>query len=211
MSVSDEHLDRLVELVRQDAQARAAELAHLNELLEERTQVLERQLGKRANAAKWYAGLAGMLAILIGIWVYSLMEGMSESIDTLSSSIGGVQTYMKGMGSGELGKGEAGFMSAMARDTEQMTVDIGIMRKAMQQVTGDIGAMRKVMEGMRADIGSMNSTIVSLSGDMRQMNNNVAGMAQSIGRMDRSVSRLSLGAGSLRGPFPGMNSVMPWR
>lgn len=211
MSAADEPPQRLIEIVRQDAQARAAELAHLNELLEERTQMLERQLGRRASTAKWFAVVAGLLAIIVGIWVYTLMQGVSGSIEQMSHRVGGMQTYMKHMGAGQPPTGEASFMSAMARDTDKMTVDIGLMREAMQQLTGDIGAMRTGMEGMRGDIGSMNKTMRSLGRDMQLMNKNVAGMAQSMARMDQSVSRLSYGADSLRAPFPTMDSVMPWR
>ena len=211
MSADDERLDRLVEIVRQDGQARAVEMANLNRLLEERTQVLERQLGKRANAAKWYAVLAGLLAVMVGVWVYSLMLEMSRNVGDMSTHVGQMQVYMKNLGGGESGKGAASFMSGMAHDTDQISVDIGIMRKAMQQVTGDIGAMRTVMEGVRVDIGSMNGIMGNLGGDMRLMSDDVAGMARSMGHMNRSVDSLARGADALRAPFPTMDSVMPWR
>lgn len=211
MVSGEDSVERLVEALRQDAQARTLELANLNEQLEERSRVLERQLGKRAGAAKWYAMLAALLAIGVGAWVYTLMLQMSQDVDSMSQRIGQMQIYMRNMGAGKPAKGESGFLAGISQNTGRMSADTVAMREAMQAMSGDISGMRQAMEEMRGNIGNMNRTMGSLGNDMKDMTDNVAGMAKSIGYMNRSVGRLSRDADSLRGPFPGMNSVMPWR
>ena len=213
MSVSEEQLDRLAGILRQDAELRAAELARLNEQLEERTAVLERDLARRARAARWYTMLMILVVIGVGVWVYLQMHRMaggSGNTDALARQIGQMQVYMKNMGGGTPRKGEAGFMASMAHDIDKMSNDIGVMRGAMEKVAKDIGVMRRSMQAMRDDIGAMNGTLASVSADMNMMNQNVDTMARSIDYMTQSVSRLTNGGTGMRGTFPPMNSVMPW-
>ncbi len=209
MEAGTEPLERLLEVVREEAQRQTAELRGINAQLEERTRVLERQLGRRANAAKWYALVAGLVAVMVGFWVYSLMQHMASSVDGMSSHVGKMQVYMKNMSAG--GQGNGSSVSAMNTTLDRMAKDTAIMRAAMEQVTGDIRAMRSAIEGMRGDIGSMNRTLAGLTGEMQMMGDNVASMAQSLDYMNRNVGRLSRDVnGGFRGPFPSMDSVMPW-
>lgn len=209
MDAGTEPLRQLIELIREEARQQTAELRGINAQLEERTRVLERQLGRRASAAKWYALVAGLVAVTVGFWVYSLMQPMASNVDQMSSHIGKMQTYMRNMGSG--GQGRDGSMGVLASTLDQMAKDTAIMRAAMEQVTGDIRAMRSAIDGMRGDIGSMNRTLATLTGQMQMMGDNVASMAQSIDYMSRNVGRLSRDVnGGFRGPFPSMDSVMPW-
>lgn len=209
MEAGTEPLQQLLEAIREEARQQTAELQGINARLEERTRVLERQLGRRVSAAKWYALVAGLVAVMVGFWVYSLMQQMSASVDGMSSDIGQMRVYMKNMGRGGPAQANAG--SAMAKDLARMASDTAIMRAAMQQVTGDIRAMRSAIEGMRGDIGSMNRTLAGLTGQMQMMGDNVASMAQSLDYMNRNVGRLSRDVnGGFRGPFPSMDSVMPW-
>ncbi|RMG34239.1 MAG: hypothetical protein D6720_09850 [Gammaproteobacteria bacterium] len=202
-------MQQLVEVIREEARQQTAELRAINEQLEARTRVLEQQLGRRASAAKWYALVAGLLALMVGFWVYSLMQPMAANVDAMSSHLGKMQGYLRNLNAG--GPGRPGSMAGgTGKNLDRMAEDIGIMRAAMQQVTGDIRAMRTAIEGMRGDIGSMNRALSGLMGQMQMMGDNVASMAQSLDYMNRNVGRLSRDVNGFRGPFPSMDSVMPW-
>ena len=207
MATSEQALERLLEAVQQDAQSRARELEHLNAQLEERTRVLEQQLGKRAGGARWLALLAMLLALIVGAWVYTLVINLGNEMQGMSSQMSGMHAYMKNMGAGVPVEGESSYLSSMAHDIHQMSGDIAAMRVEMTQVSGDIGVMRTAMTEMRGDIGSMNTAMASMGQDMTDMRENIGGMAHSLGTMNRSVGRLSRDAQNLREPFRG---IMPW-
>jgi len=207
MGPSEESIERLVEVVRQDAEVRTRELENLNQHLEERNRVLEKQLGKRASAAKWYAALAGLVAVIVGVWVYSLILNLGRDMHDMSTQMQQMHVYMQNMAAGDPVEGEASYMSSMAHNIDRMADDIGVMRIEMKQVSGDINVMRTAMTDMSGDIGKMNVAMHDLGGDMKSMRENIGGMAQSVGHMNRNVGRLSRDAQNLRNPFPGM---MPW-
>jgi len=207
MGPSEESIERLVEVVRQDAEVRTRELENLNQHLEERNRVLEKQLGKRAGAAKWYAALAGLVAVIVGVWVYSLILNLGRDMHDMSTQMQQMHVYLQNMAAGDPVEGEASYMSSMAHNIDRMADDIGVMRIEMKQVSGDINVMRTAMTDMSGDIGKMNVAMHDLGGDMKSMRENIGGMAQSVGHMNRNVGRLSRDAQNLRNPFPGM---MPW-
>ena len=207
MAPSDETLERLVELVRQDAAARGRELEHLNERLEERNRLLEKQLGRRAGAAKWFAAVAGLAAIITGVWVYALILNVGHDMHDMSTQMQQMHVYMQNMAAGEPLEGDASYMASMAHNIDRMADDIGVMRVEMNRVSTDINVMRTAMTDMSGDIGKMNIAMHDLGGDMKSMRENIGGMAQSVGHMNRNVGRLSRDAQNLRNPFPGM---MPW-
>lgn len=95
MSDGDGNIERLVALVRQDAQTRAAELDRLNELLEQRIQVLEQKLSKGAMASRWFAALLALLLMTTGGWIYFIILEVSSSVGDMSSDIGQLQGYLK--------------------------------------------------------------------------------------------------------------------
>jgi len=200
-------VERLIEVVQQDAATRARELAHLNEQLEERNRLLERQLSRRASAAKWLAALAGLVAVIAGVWVYALIEHLGRDMSSMSTQMQRMHGYMQNMAAGEPVEGGASYMSSMAHNIDRMADDTEVMRSAMQQVSGDINVMRVAMTNMSGDIGKMNLAMTDLGKDMKSMRDNIGGMAQSVGHMNRNVGRLSRDAQNLRNPFPGM---MPW-
>jgi hypothetical protein len=217
MVASDTGMGRLVEVLQQDTEARTRELAELNTQLEERNQLLQRQLGNKAAVAKWLALLGILLAVLVGAAVYQLMRQMTGDIGNMATKIEQMQIYMKNMGGGLLNDGEAGFMSSiarntdsMARNTNSMTQDIGAMRKAMLQVSNDMGRMRLAMEQTRGDIGTMNQAMGSMGIDIKSVSDNISVMARSVGLMNRNVGRMSRDSQYLNNPMRSMDSVMPW-
>ena len=207
MAASDETLEKLVELVRQDAEARTRELEGLNERLEERNRLLEKHLGRRAAAAKWYAAVAGLAAVIVGVWVYSLVVNLGRDMHDMSGQMQQMHVYMQNMAAGEPVEGASSYMASMAHNIDRMADDIGVMRVEMERVSTDINVMRTAMTDMSGDIGKMNVAMHDLGGDMKSMRENIGGMAQSMGHMNRNVGRLSRDAQNLRSPFPGM---MPW-
>jgi len=211
MVASDSGIGHLVEVLQRDGEARTRELADLNAQLEERNRLLQRQLGNKVAVARWFGLLGVLLALLVGVWVYQLMQRMSGDIDNMATKIAHMQVYMKNMGGGQLNEGEAGFMSSIARNTDSMSADIGAMRKAMQQVSNDMGDMRLSMEQTRANIGSMNQVMGDMGNDMKSVTGNIAVMARSVGHMNQNVGRLSRDSQYMGDPLRAWDSVMPWR
>jgi len=207
MLTGEDALERLLDAVREDAQTRAQELARLNEQLEERNRLIEKRLGRSGSAAKWFASLAMLLAVVVGAWMYLLVMNLGNDVNGMSSQMTQMHGYMKNMAAGKPVAGEASYMSSMAHDIHRMTDDIAAMRVEMKRVSGDIGVMRTAMTDMRSDIGKMNGSMDGMGSDMKSMRDNIDGMAQSLGHMSRNVGRLSRDAQNLRNPFPGM---MPW-
>lgn len=186
-------LQDLMVAVREDAQARANEFARLSEQLEERNRLLEQQLGRRINGAKWFSLLAVVAALVIGVWVYMLVLHLGQDVNGMSQQMGQMSGYMKNMAaSGPVEDGDS-YMSSMAHDIHRMSEDMAAVRVGIEQVSSDIGVMRTAMTDMRGDIGSMNTSMNGMRGDMKHMS--------------RNVGRLSRDAQNLSEPFRGM---MPW-
>jgi hypothetical protein len=207
MVTGDDALERLLAVIQRDADARTRELAKLNEQLETRNQLLEKQLARRAGAAKWFALVAGVAALVVAGWVYLLVLNLGDEFNGMSAQMGQMHGYMKNMAAGEPVEGQDSYMSSMAHDIHRMSNDIAAMRIEMTQVSGDIGVMRTAMTQMGGDIGNMNGAMGEMGGDMKSMRQNIDGMAQSLNHMGRNVGRLSRDARQLRDPFGGM---MPW-
>ena len=193
MPNGEKALQDLMVAVREDAQARANEFARLNDQLEERNRLLEQQLGRRINGAKWFSLLAVVAAVVIGVWVYMLVLHLGQDVSGMSQQMGQMHGYMKNMAAGEPVEGGDSYISSMAHDIHRMSEDMAGVRVEIQQVSSDIGVMRTAMTDMRGDIGSMNTSMNDMRGDMK--------------RMSRNVGRLSHDAQNLREPFRGM---MPW-
>jgi methyl-accepting chemotaxis protein len=200
-------LQDLVAGVREDAQLRANEFARLNDQLEERNRLLEQQLGRRINGAKWFSLLSLVAALVIGVWVYLLVLHLGQDVNGMSQQMGQMHGYMKNMAAGEPVAGGDSYMSSIAHNIHRMSEDMAAVRVGIQQVSNDIGVMRTDMTDMRGDIGSMNASMNDMRGDMKHMRENIGGMAQSLSRMSRNVGRLSRDAQNMREPFRGM---MPW-
>jgi len=183
MSNNENALQDLMMAVREDAQARANEFARLSEQLEERNQLLEQQVGRRINGAKWFSLMAVVVALVIGVWVYMLVLHLGQDQNGISQQIGQMHGYMKNMAAGEPIEGGDSYMSNMAHDIHRMSEDMAAVLVEMQQVSSDIGVMRTAMTDMRG------------------------GMTRSLSQMSRNVGRLSNDAQNLREPFRGM---MPW-
>lgn len=207
VETGSEALERLLVALRQDAEARSGELERLNQQLEERNSLLQKQLEKRVSGARWLALLGMLMALIVGAWVYTLVLKLGNDMQDMSGQMRHMHGYMQNMAAGEPVQGQASYLSSMAHDIHQMSADISAMRDEMTQVSGDIGVMRVAMTDMRGDIGSMNTAMTSMGSDMGDMRENISGMAQSLGSMNRNVGRLSRDAQNLREPFRGM---MPW-
>ena len=69
MVTGETGLEQSAEDLTQEGRDRSGGLEQLNALLEERNRLLELQLGKKANAAKWFALLGMVLALIVGAWV----------------------------------------------------------------------------------------------------------------------------------------------
>jgi methyl-accepting chemotaxis protein len=197
-------LQDLMAVVREDAQARANEFTRLNEQLEERNRLLEQQLGRRINGAKWFSLLAMVAAVVIGVWVYMLVLHLGQDVSGMAQQMNG---YMKNMVVGESVEGGDSYISSIAHDIHRMSEDMAVVRVEIQQVSSDIGMMRTATTDMRGGIGRMNTSMNDMSGDMRHMRENIGGMAQSLSKMSRNVGRMSRDTQNLREPFRGM---MPW-
>lgn len=210
MLADEKSLDRLVEVLQGQGERRNQELAELAAQFEQRNALLERQLGRKGRATFWLASLAFLLAVAVGGWVYLLMQRMADNVDHMASRIGQMQTYMRNMGAGQPEADGAGFMYSIARNTDNMSQDIGSMRGAMFQVSGDIATLRGDMQQMRDDIGSMNQVMGGMGGDIKLVSGNIAKMAQSVGHMNRNVGRMSRDNPYMRDPMRAMDSVIPW-
>ena len=193
-------LQDLMVVVREDTQARANDFARLNEQLEERNRLLEQQLGRGINGAKWFSLLAVVVALVIGVWVYMLVLHLGQGLDSMSQQMGQMHGYMKNMAVNKSIEGGDSYISSMAHDIHLMSEDMAVVRIEMQKVSSDIGVMRGAMTDMREDIGIMNTS-------MNDMRENIGGMSRSLSHMSRNVRRLSRDAQNMGEPFRGM---MPW-
>lgn len=196
-------IQNLVEVLQEDLKIRSKQLEQMNALIETRNQLLTEQVTKQNQMPKWYAGIAGLVAVIIGLWVASLIISMVDDMNNMSAKMSFMETYMKNMGEGDRASGEASYMASMAGNMSKMSTD---------------------MAAMRQDMGAMNTSMGTMSGDMSQMNNNVGTMTKAVDSMSGSVGRMNVDTNIMRNgvqrmardtgymgqPFRAMDSVVPW-
>lgn len=206
----DKTLEKLVSLLQDDINTRTEQLMEMNRQLEARNRLLEQEITKKATPYKWYSGIAGLAAIVVGIWVFSLIWHMVDDMNHMA-------VYMQNMGASEADTPVAGskkleksYMHAMSDDMQSMRKDMGAMNVAMTEMRQDMHAMQGDIGTMNTSMSTMNDAMVLMSHDMHTMNQNVGGMAQSVGGMNYNVSRMARDTDIMKEPFRVMDDFIPW-
>jgi len=207
---SDEGLDRLVGILKKDLRTRNPQLIELNQQLDRRNDLFEQQLAKCAHTYKWYAGLAGTVAVIFGIWVFTKIVHTVDDMGNTSDRMSEMQLYMKNMGEGSLHEGESNYTESMAAIIQNMSGDIRSMNEVIDSMGGGMGAMRGSMEGMSDTMSIMRVAMDGVNGDVRHMTDDVSGMNHSVGYMNQSVGRMARDIDYMKEPFEAMDDFMPW-
>lgn len=225
------NVQELIGVLRDDVAARADQMSEMNALLEERNRLLQeqneatrREMTERLSAQdkqggryRWYTGLLGVVAVVVGAWVMTIIVSITDDMDKM-------RLYMQNMGE-ERGphanpsymQSMASNMSTMRGDMQAMRISMGDMDGSMGQMSGDMKAMKKSMGTMQGDITVMSSSMGNMSQDVAQMNGSMGSMTQSIQRMNydtavmrTGVANMSSDTNAMGQPFRAMDAVMPW-
>lgn len=230
-------IERLIEILREDLELRAQSVAQLNDLIDKRNELLAGQQGERTEQvradlrqeldverqrnkrAKWYTGILGVFAVLVGAVLFYLVYMMAVDMNRM-------EDYMYNMGHAvgdERVKRRdhkatgTSYMAAMAEDMAQMRQDIRAMNGHMAAMRDDIGVMRiamidmdDTMSDMGNDMSAMSNDMHTMSGDMRTMNGTMGRMQFDTLLMRQGVGTMSNDMGAMGVPFRAMNSVAPW-
>lgn len=201
-SAQMERLDALIAMYNQKASADAARRDKV-------VRDLEQEFGaehERTQRAKWYTGVFGLIAVIVGVvlfyWIFEMVEDMNRMED-----------YMYNMGHGQNDdrpalEGERkvigmGYMDSMADNMQTMREDIGAMRLAMTRMDAGIGHMSGDMGAMRADMGAMSRDMTTMSATMALLRHDTTLLSIGVGGMSNDTR--SMGA-----PFRAMDSLLPW-
>lgn len=225
-------LQDLIVTLRRDLELRAQQLDKLNELIDRRNTLiaeanqehvarvredLEQQMDverERNKRAKWYTGILGVFAVLMGGVLFLLVVMMALDMDDM-------EAYMYNMGHSDRDGLRAAederkargpsYMFSMAEDMNQMRADMGSMNAQMTAMRGDIGQMRVAiidmdgtMDTMGTDIGVMSTDITSMNASMGRMQYDVLLMRQGVGNMATDTGAMSV-------PFRAMDQFVPFR
>ncbi|KXX64246.1 hypothetical protein [Marichromatium gracile] len=155
--------------------------------LEQRLHIEER----RHTRAKWYTGVLGLFAVLIGAVLFYLVFMMARDMNRM-------EDYMYNMGHAT--------DDARTRPFEFKTQG----ESYMATMAGDMGAMRTSMEAMREDMGQMRVSIVGMSDDMSQMNTTMGRLQYDVLLMRQGVGGMASDTRAMGVPFRVMDSMVPW-
>lgn len=225
-------LQDLVATLRQDLEMRSQQLDKLNELIDRRNTLiaqandehaarvrkdLEQQMDverERNKRAKWYTGILGVFAVLMGIVLFVLVVMMAFDMNRM-------EAYMYNMGHADRdGKVAAkderksagpSYMFSMAEDMNQMRADIGSMNAQMTGMRGDIGQMRVAIIDMDGTMAAMGADMGTMSTDMTNMNASMGRMQYDVLLMRQGVGNMATDTGAMSVPFRAMDQFIPFR
>jgi len=227
-----EVVERLVATLKADLDLRAQQLERLNDLIDRRNTLLaeqnteeavkvkedlEQQMDmerERTKRAKWYTGILGFFAVLMGIVLFTLVVMMAFDMNRM-------EAYMYNMGhadpDGEVAakdkrkSGGPSYMFTMARDMNQMRADMASMNVQMTGMRGDMGQMRGAIIDMDGTMSSMGNDINRMSTDMATMNGTMGRMQYDTLLMRQGVGDMATDTGNMSVPFRAMDHFIPFR
>jgi hypothetical protein len=225
-------VERLVAALKEDLSIRAQQLERLNDLLDrrnalaaehnaERAQKLKDELQQqmdvereRNKRAKWYTGILGVFAVLMGGVLFLLVVMMALDMNRM-------EAYMYNMGHADQdGKVAAddkrksagpSYMFSMARDMSQMRNDMASMNAQMTAMRDDIGQMRVAIIDMDGTMGGMGVDMGRMSTDMTAMNASMGRMQYDVLLMRQGVGNMATDTGAMSVPFRAMDQFVPFR
>ncbi|AHF05590.1 hypothetical protein MARPU_12935 [Marichromatium purpuratum 984] len=195
-------IDALIQALREDTAQRARLSDQLERLLA--ASGPERQLNdisgldrrlhieeRRHSRAKWYTGVLGLFAVLMGGVLFYLVFMMAHDMNRM-------EDYMYNMGH-------------TAGDTRVRPSEFKTQGESyMAAMAGDMGSMRTSMEAMRDDMGRMRVSIVEMSDDMTQMNTTMGRLQYDVLLMRQGVGGMASDTRAMGIPFRVMDSMAPW-
>jgi hypothetical protein len=223
-------IERLVDVLRQDIDLRMQALERMNELIERRNELIAAQttdhaervraeMGDRLQVeqhrntrAKWYTGILGVFAVMIGAVLFYMVFEMASDMNHM-------EDYMYNMGHAEGDERERrrdfkvdgpSYMFTMAEDIRAMRTDIGTMSGEMTAMRGDMGEMRVAIIAMDGSIGTLSGDIGQMSTDITTMNGTMGRMQFDTLLMRQGVGSMSNDTRSMGAPFRVMDSMFPW-
>ncbi|WP_295888139.1 hypothetical protein [uncultured Thiohalocapsa sp.] len=225
-------IEELVATLKQDLAQRSEQLGKLNDLIDRRNELiaqaneahaekvrsdLEKQMDverQRNKRAKWYTGILGVFAVLMGGVLFLLVVMMALDMDDM-------EAYMYNMGHSDRDGARAAederkakgpsYMFSMAEDMRRMRADMGSMNTHMTAMSGDMGQMRGAMLDMDATMGAMGTDIGQMSTDMTTMNASMGRMQYDVLLMRQGVGNMASDTGSMSVPFRAMDQFIPFR
>jgi hypothetical protein len=166
-----------------------------------------REQSRRHERAKWYTGIVGLFAVLVGAVLFAMVWMMT-------ADMGRMEAYMYNMGHAAKDGRDAAkdkrksdgqsFMLTMARDMASMNQQMTAMRDDMGQMRGAMLQMDSSMTAMREDIGQMSTDMTTMNTSMGRMQYDVLLMRQGVGNMASDTGSMSV-------PFRAMDQFIPFR
>ncbi|WP_058554290.1 hypothetical protein [Thiohalocapsa sp. ML1] len=166
-----------------------------------------REQTRRHKRAKWYTGIVGLFAVMIGGVLFAMVWMMMTDMDRM-------EAYMYNMGHAARDAKDAdrdprkfqgpSFMLSMARDMQSMNEQMTAMR-------GDMGQMRSAMLQMDSSMTTMREDIGRMSTDMTTMNASMGRMQYDVLLMRHGVGNMASDTGSMSVPFRAMDQFIPFR
>jgi methyl-accepting chemotaxis protein len=161
----------------------------------------------RHKRAKWYTGVLGVFAVLIGAVLFYMVFMMTRDMNRM-------EAYMYNMGhadgdeitksvNGKYKQAGTSYMMSMADDMQTMRSDMGLMRQDMGQMRNSMSSMDGNMDTMAGDMGSMSNDMTVMNGTMGRMQHDTLWMRQGVGSMASDTNQMGT-------PFRWMNSMTPW-
>lgn len=225
-------VEELVATLKEDLQLRSQQLEKLNHLIDRRNELiakaseehtakvrtdLEQQMDverQRNKRAKWYTGILGVFALLIGGVLFLLVVMMAFDMNRM-------EAYMYNMGHADQDGAVAAkderksagpsYMFTMARDMNRMREDMSSMSTQITAMRSDMGQMRGAMLDMDATMGAMGTDIGQMSTDMATMNASMGRMQYDVLLMRQGVGNMASDTGSMSVPFRAMDQFIPFR
>jgi hypothetical protein len=213
-------LQDLIATLRQDLELRSRQLDNLNELIDRRNSLiaqaneehaarvrkdLEQQMDverERNKRAKWYTGILGVFAVLMGGVLFALVVMMALDMDDM-------EAYMYNMGHSEREGARAAHDHR--RSVNQMRADMGSMNAQMTGMRGDIGRMRVAIIDMDGTMQAMGTDMRTMSTDMTNMNASMGRMQYDVLLMRQGVGNMATDTGAMSVPFRAMDQFIPFR
>jgi hypothetical protein len=225
-------VDRLVDTLKQDLDQRMQSLERLNELIDRRNTLMAEQqaaeAGKvkedlehqmtvereRNKRAKWYTGILGVFAVLMGGVLFLLVVMMAFDMNRMEAymyNMGHADVDGKAAAKDERKSGGPSYMFTMARDMNQMRDDMHSMNAHMRAMRGDMGQMRVAIIDMDTTMATLGTDIGQMRGDMTQMNASMGRMQYDVLLMRQGIGNMASDTGSMSVPFRAIDQFIPMR
>ncbi len=218
-------VQKLVDTLERDLDQRMDALNRMSDFIDRRNQLLEKQTAEEAarvkydlqqqmdverqrnKRAKWYTGILGVFAVLMGVVLFTLVVMMALDMNRM-------EAYMYNMGHAADDRKAASkdtrktagqsFMFSMASNMDQMRTDMASMNAQMTAMRGDMGQMRVAIAEMNGSIGGMGNDMGAMTLSMGKMQYDVLLMRQGVGNMATDTGAMSV-------PFRAMDNFIPFR